>query len=113
MLLYEILKDQLLVLRKTLTELLDYSFIRASASAAGAPIIFVRKPSRGLRFCVDYRSLNAVSKKDAYLLPLMHRLLALPRGTTQALIITPTRELAQQVDDVLQSVLDRPPEERE
>src|SRR5262249_21366606 len=39
-------------------------------------------------------------KTAAFLLPILNRLLALPRGTTQALIITPTRELAQQIDDV-------------
>ena len=71
MLLYEMLKDQLLVLRKTLTELLNNSFIRASTSAAGVPIIFIRKPGRGLRFYIDYRGLNTVSKKDAYLLLLI------------------------------------------
>ena len=75
MLLYKMSKDQLLVLRKTLTELLDDSFIRASASATGAPVIFVRKPGRRLRFYIDYRSLNAVSKKDAYLLLLIRETL--------------------------------------
>src|SRR5262249_16438770 len=39
-------------------------------------------------------------KTAAFLLPILHQLLDLPRGTTQALIITPTRELAQQIDDV-------------
>jgi ATP-dependent RNA helicase RhlE len=34
------------------------------------------------------------------LLPILHQLLGLPRRTTQALIVTPTRELAQQIDDV-------------
>lgn len=44
---------------------------------------------------------TGTGKTAAYLLPVLHRLLALPRGTTQALVVTPTRELAQQVDDVL------------
>src|SRR5262245_55949937 len=44
---------------------------------------------------------TGTGKSAAYLLPVLHRLLALPRGTTQALVVTPTRELAQQVDDVL------------
>jgi ATP-dependent RNA helicase RhlE len=44
---------------------------------------------------------TGTGKTAAYLLPVLHRLLALPRGGTQALVITPTRELAQQVDDVL------------
>ena len=46
--LYQMSKDQLLVLRKTLTELLDNGFIRVSNSPAAAPVIFVKKPSGGL-----------------------------------------------------------------
>src|SRR3954452_17150457 len=43
---------------------------------------------------------TGTGKTAAFLLPILHRLLDLPRGTTQALVITPTRELAQQIDDV-------------
>ena len=43
---------------------------------------------------------TGTGKTAAFLLPILHQLLGLPRGTTQALIITPTRELAQQIDDV-------------
>jgi ATP-dependent RNA helicase RhlE len=43
---------------------------------------------------------TGTGKTAAFLLPVLHDLLALPRGTTRALIITPTRELAQQIDDV-------------
>ena len=67
--LYQMSKDQLLVLRKTLTELLDNGFIRVSNSPAAAPVIFVKKPGRGLRFCVDYHQLNEISRKDSYLIP--------------------------------------------
>ena len=66
--LYQMSKDQLLVLRKTLTELLDNRFIRVSNSPAAAPVIFVKKPGGGLRFCVDYRRLNEISQKDSYLI---------------------------------------------
>ena len=62
-------KDQLLVLRKTLTELLDNGFIRVSNSLAAAPVIFVKKLGGGLRFCVDYRRLNEISRKDSYPIP--------------------------------------------
>ena len=41
--LYQMSKDQLLVLRKALTELLDNGLIRVSNSPATAPIIFVKK----------------------------------------------------------------------
>ena len=43
---------------------------------------------------------TGTGKTAAFLLPILHQLLGLPRGTTQALVITPTRELAQQIDDV-------------
>ena len=69
MLLYQISKDQLLVLCKTLTELLDNGFIRVSNLPAAAPVIFVKKPGGGLRFCVDYRRLNEISRKDSYPTP--------------------------------------------
>src|SRR5438552_5055326 len=43
---------------------------------------------------------TGTGKTAPFLLPILHQLLGLPRGTTQALVITPTRELAQQIDDV-------------
>ena len=59
------------MLRKTITELLDKGFIRASNSPVASPVLFVKKPGGGLRFCVDYRKLNSVSRKDRYPLPLI------------------------------------------
>ena len=47
-------RDELLVLRKTLNELLDKGFIRVSSSLAAALILFVKKLGGRLRFCVDY-----------------------------------------------------------
>src|SRR6187399_830320 len=55
---YNMSREELLVLWKTLTELFDKGFIRASSSSASAPVLFVTKPGGGLRFCVDYRKLN-------------------------------------------------------
>ena len=69
--LYGMSREELIVLRKTLTELLDKNFIRTSSSPASAPILFVRKPGSGLWFCVDYRGLNAITRKDRYPLPLI------------------------------------------
>ena len=69
------LRDELLVLRKTLIELLDKGFIRVSSSPAAAPVLFVRKLGGGLRFCIDYRRLNQITKKDRYPLPLIYETL--------------------------------------
>ena len=73
--LYSILREELLVLRKTLTELLDKGFIRVSYSPIAAPVLFVRKLGGGLRFYVDYRSLNKITRKDRYPLPLIYETL--------------------------------------
>lgn len=73
--LYNMSRDELLVLRKTLTELLDKGFIRVSNSSAAAPVLFVKKPGGGLRFCVDYRGLNKITRKDRYPLPLIYETL--------------------------------------
>lgn len=69
--LYGMTREELIVLRKTLTELLDKNFIRVSNSPASSPILFAKKPGGGLRFCVDYRGLNAITRKDRYPLPLI------------------------------------------
>ena len=44
------LYKELIVLHKTLIELLDKNFIRASSSLALAPVLFVRKPRAGYAF---------------------------------------------------------------
>jgi ATP-dependent RNA helicase RhlE len=38
-------------------------------------------------------------KTAAFLLPILHRLIAEPRGVTRALVLAPTRELAAQIDE--------------
>jgi hypothetical protein len=58
-----------------LTGLLDKGFIRVSSSPTLALVLFVKKLSRGLRFCIDYRGLNRLTKKDRYLLPLIYETL--------------------------------------
>ena len=44
--LYRITRDKLLVLRKTLNELLDKGFILASNSPVGAPVLFAKKKGK-------------------------------------------------------------------
>ncbi|KAI0990968.1 hypothetical protein K3495_g17219, partial [Podosphaera aphanis] len=75
--LYGMSRGELLVLRKTLSELLDKNWIRASSSPGGAPVLFTKKPGGGLRFCVDYRALNAITNRDRYPLPLIKETLRL------------------------------------
>src|ERR1700687_574960 len=44
-------------------------------------------------------AMTGSGKTAAFLLPILQRLSALPRGTTRALIVAPTRELAAQIDE--------------
>jgi hypothetical protein len=48
--LYGMSREELLVLRKTLTDLLDKGWIRANSLAAEAPVLFVKKPEEKFRF---------------------------------------------------------------
>lgn len=60
------LQEELKVLKEYLISRLHKGFIRASSSPAASPVLFVRKPGGGLRFCVDYRGLNALTVKNRY-----------------------------------------------
>jgi len=73
--LYRMLREELIVLQKTLTELLEKNFIRVSSSPALAPVLFAKKLGGGLRFCVNYCALNEITKKDRYPLPLINETL--------------------------------------
>jgi len=55
--------------RKLLREMLDKDVIQPSSSPWASPVVLVRKKDGSTRFCVDYRKVNAVTRKDAYPLP--------------------------------------------
>lgn len=67
---------------KTLFESLDKNWIRARSSMGGAPVLFIKKPGSGLRFCVDYRGLNTITERDRYPIPLMQETLRMVSGAT-------------------------------
>jgi ATP-dependent RNA helicase RhlE len=46
-------------------------------------------------------------KTAAFLLPILHQLIGKPRGVTRALVLSPTRELAQQIADDLRDLAGR------
>ena len=74
--LYGMSQNELKVLRNYLEDHLSKGFIRASSSPVASPVIFVKKPGGGLRFCVDYRALNAVTVKNRYPIPLIQETLS-------------------------------------
>jgi hypothetical protein len=54
---------------KQITLFLEKGWIQPSKSPYGAPVLFALKPGGGLRMCIDYRQLNAVTIKNRYPLP--------------------------------------------
>jgi len=52
-----------------LEEMLTTGVIEPSTSSWASPVCLVKKKDGTLRFCIDYRRVNAVSKKDAYPIP--------------------------------------------
>jgi hypothetical protein len=61
-----------------LEEALATGHIRQSKSPLEAPVFFIKKKDGKLRFVQDYRALNAITRKNRYLLllidDLIHRL---------------------------------------
>ena len=63
------------LVQQEIKEMLEADIIEPSTSEWASPIVLVRKKDGTMRFCVDYRKLNAVSEADAYPMPRVDELI--------------------------------------
>lgn len=63
------------MVRKEGREMLKMGVIEPSSSDWSSPIVLVLKPDGSLRFCNDFRVLNAISRFDANPMPRFNELI--------------------------------------
>jgi len=74
--LYQMFDHKLQKIKKYLIDHLNKKFIFSSFASYVSLILFIEKKDDSLRFCVDYRKLNALIKRDRYSLSLIDEILA-------------------------------------
>jgi hypothetical protein len=78
--LYKMSVEQLKAAKTYIYENLHKGFIVPSNAPFASPILMAKKADGGLRFYVDFRKLNSVTKKDLYPLPLIDEMMQRVRG---------------------------------
>lgn len=72
---YNVPPDEQNFIKEEIERMLESGIIQPSESPWTSPVVLVRKKNGKLRFCVDYRKLNSITKKDAYPLPRIQEML--------------------------------------
>ena len=65
------------IVTKAIKEMLDANIIRPSQSSWSFPVVIVDKKDGTKRFCVDFRKLNNITKKNVYPLPVIDNILSM------------------------------------
>ena len=73
---YGMSREQASVVKGYIDDMLGKGYIRPSTSPYAAPVLIVKKPDGGLRVCVDYRALNALTIRNRNAPPLIKDTLA-------------------------------------
>ena len=77
---YSILNHKLEQVKKYLNEHLKKRFIVFNYTSFASPVLFIEKPNERLRFCVNYRKLNAITKRNRYPISLIDEVLTRIQG---------------------------------
>jgi len=73
--LYQMFNHKLQKIKKYLINHLNNQFIFFSFASYVSLILFIEKKDNSLRFCINYRKLNALIKRDCYSLSLINEIL--------------------------------------
>src|SRR5581483_6053711 len=68
------------IIQKEIKKMLEAGVIRRSSSPWTSPVVLIKKPDGSIRFCIDYRKLNKIIKKDNQPLPRIDDLLDAFKG---------------------------------
>ena len=66
---YRVSQQQRAEIDSHIANMLEQDIIEVSSSPWSSPVVLVKKKDGTTRFCIDYRKLNTVTKKDSYPLP--------------------------------------------
>ena len=77
----KMLEPKLQFVKKFLEKHLKKRFIKTSSIFCSLHIMLATKLKKGIRFCVNYRHLNKLTKKDVYPIPLIKKTLAPLKNT--------------------------------
>lgn len=78
---YRVSDKQRGIIEEHVTDMLNRGIIQPSVSPWASPVVLVKKKDNTDRFCVDFRRVNAVTRKDSYLLPRIDDTLDALNGT--------------------------------
>jgi hypothetical protein len=67
--LYNQTDKELKVLKDYLEDNLKKGFIKNSSADFASLVLFIKKPNKSFCFCIDFRKLNKITKKNRYLIP--------------------------------------------
>ncbi len=72
---YRMSPSKQVIVNQQLQKMLETGIVELSQSGWSSPVVLVPKKNGPLRFCVDYRKLNAITDNGAYPLPNLSEIL--------------------------------------